>query len=190
MQEMKVCIYQDLLNEECIKIIIYIFYLSLVDGAPDEWIYMRDFLLMVKGLDEDSKVEDVFKIQRDFQKFLYKFKNKFKKVRNKDELEVSIKDIINFLNIEKIKSIYAKYKRGNYFKDLINQMINLLWDEHTITNEWLKALENLQGKNSIPIMTIHKSKGLEYDTVFFIGLEDSAFWNFKRQPDEDRCAFL
>jgi len=49
---------------------------------------------------------------------------------------------------------------------------------------------NFEGKNSIPIMTIHKSKGLEYDTIFFVGLEDSAFWNFKNQPDEDRCAFF
>ena len=39
-------------------------------------------------------------------------------------------------------------------------------------------------------MTIHKSKGLEYDAVYFVGLEDSAFWNFKNQPDEDRCTFF
>lgn len=39
-------------------------------------------------------------------------------------------------------------------------------------------------------MTIHKSKGLEYSAVYFVGLEDSAFWNFKRQPEEDRCAFF
>lgn len=39
-------------------------------------------------------------------------------------------------------------------------------------------------------MTIHKSKGLEYDSVYFVGLEDSAFWNFKKQPEEDRCAFF
>ena len=39
-------------------------------------------------------------------------------------------------------------------------------------------------------MTIHKSKGLEYSAVYFIGLEDSAFWNFRSQPAEDRCAFF
>ena len=39
-------------------------------------------------------------------------------------------------------------------------------------------------------MTIHKSKGLEYEVVFFIGLEDSAFWNFTKQPDEDKCTFF
>lgn len=39
-------------------------------------------------------------------------------------------------------------------------------------------------------MTIHKSKGLEYDTVIFLGLEDSAFWNFAAQSVEDTCAFF
>ena len=39
-------------------------------------------------------------------------------------------------------------------------------------------------------MTIHKSKGLEYSAVYFLGLEDSAFWSFTKQPEEDRCAFF
>ena len=32
--------------------------------------------------------------------------------------------------------------------------------------------------------------GLEYSAVYFVGLEDGAFWSFKSQPDEDRCAFF
>ncbi|MNP58795.1 ATP-dependent DNA helicase Rep [compost metagenome] len=39
-------------------------------------------------------------------------------------------------------------------------------------------------------MTIHKSKGLEYDTVIFLGLEDDAFWSFNTQKLEDMCAFF
>ena len=39
-------------------------------------------------------------------------------------------------------------------------------------------------------MTIHKSKGLEYDTIFFIGLEDDAFWTFNTQREEDICTFF
>ena len=34
--------------------------------------------------------------------------------------------------------------------------------------------------NSADIET-YKSKGLEYNAVYFIGLEDSAFWNFRNQ---------
>lgn len=41
-----------------------------------------------------------------------------------------------------------------------------------------------------PIMTIHKSKGLEYEEIYFLGLEDSAFWSFNKQPEEDKSAFF
>ena len=44
--------------------------------------------------------------------------------------------------------------------------------------------------DTVRIMSIHKSKGLEYSAVYFVGLEDSAFWNFRNQPDEDRCTFF
>lgn len=37
----------------------------------------------------------------------------------------------------------------------------------------------------MPIMTIHKSKGLEYEIVVFIGLEDEMFWNFQNQQTEE-----
>lgn len=56
--------------------------------------------------------------------------------------------------------------------------------------DWNRAIENFRGEHSIPIMTIHKSKGLEYTAVYFVGLEDSAFWNFRNQLDEDRCTFF
>lgn len=36
-------------------------------------------------------------------------------------------------------------------------------------------------------MTIHKSKGLEFDTVILVGLEDGAFFSNNR---EDLCTFF
>jgi superfamily I DNA/RNA helicase len=40
-------------------------------------------------------------------------------------------------------------------------------------------------------MTIHKSKGLEYHTVIFIGLDDSAWWSFNpHSPQESHSTFF
>jgi len=39
-------------------------------------------------------------------------------------------------------------------------------------------------------MTIHKSKGLEYHTVIFVGLEDNAWFNFKKQTQEETSGFF
>lgn len=75
--------------------------------------------------------------------------------------------------------------------NVINQFESLFFEEYVAAHGvWNLAIENFRGDHSVPIMTIHKSKGLEYNAVYFIGLEDSAFWNFRNQPDEDRCTFL
>lgn len=92
---------------------------------------------------------------------------------------------------ENIEAKFPAYKQGNYLKDLINKFENLFFTEYAETHrEWNLAIENFCGENSVPIMTIYKSKGLEYSAVYFIGLEESAFWNFKNQLEADRWTFF
>ena len=56
--------------------------------------------------------------------------------------------------------------------------------------EWAIALDNYEGIYAIPLMTIHKSKGLEYHTVIFIGLDDSAWWSFSKDQIEATAGFF
>lgn len=39
-------------------------------------------------------------------------------------------------------------------------------------------------------MTIHKSKGLEYHTVIFVGLDDGAWWSFTNDQVEATAGFF
>lgn len=39
-------------------------------------------------------------------------------------------------------------------------------------------------------MTVHKSKGLEYDTVIFVGLDDKAWWSHKPGDAEGLATFF
>ena len=65
-----------------------------------------------------------------------------------------------------------------------------LWKSLERESTWAAALEDFSGRDAVPVMTIHKSKGLEYHTVIFLGLEDAAFWTFRTQEHEDTCAFF
>ena len=95
------------------------------------------------------------------------------------------------LGEDKLKALFPDNKQGNYLADKLQKFTKLFWKEVEIVNkDWHRAVKGFRGEESIPIMTIHKSKGLEYDSVYFMGLEDSAFWNFKKQPEEDRCVFF
>ena len=52
------------------------------------------------------------------------------------------------------------------------------------------AVNDVIGADVVPAMTIHKSKGLEFHTVIFLGLEDSQWWAFANQADEEIRSFF
>jgi superfamily I DNA/RNA helicase len=110
------------------------------------------------------------------------------KIRTKSLLEF----IIDFIGQENIWKAYPEYKQNERFEDVIDKLADYLTQScHLISNnDWNEVLDSFEGKDSVPIMTIHKSKGLEYQTVIFVGLEDSAWWSFANQPEESRSAFF
>lgn len=182
-------LFQNLLKEDIIKTLISLFRLASNDKSPDDWEYLYDILCDLNGINEDTKPT-----------ILHSFINGISLMINELHSSLNITDKNQFADIvdlnvknisyEKFASRFQQYQSKKYFDDLIDSFKKLVWLDYLETNDWIKAIDNFEGKNSVPIMTIHKSKGLEYNTVFFIGLEDAAFWNFKNQPDEDRCAFF
>lgn len=182
-------VYQDLLKEDVVKILVSFFRLASKDGMPDDWDYIYDILCELDGIDESCNPQ----IIKDFIRKVELMINDTKKKLNityEEQFSDLVDSTIKYISYEKFASKFQQYKFRDYFDNLVDQFKRLVWIEYDETKDWIKAIDNFEGKNSIPIMTIHKSKGLEYDTIFFVGLEDSAFWNFKNQPEEDRCAFF
>ena len=181
-------LYQDLLKEEIIMVLVSLFKLALNDRSPSDWEYIYNILCELHGI-EGYNQKRLYNFTSEIESMIKIIKKKLN-VTDNQQLSDSIDCIIELISYEKFASKYQQYKSKNYFNDLITKFKELLWREYEETKNWNKAIDNFEGKNSIPIMTIHKSKGLEYDTIFFVGLEDSAFWNFNKQPDEDRRAFF
>lgn len=182
-------IYQDLLKEDIIKILVSLFRLAANNRSPDDWDYLYDVLSELYGIDEDTKPQ----ILNDFINKIGFMINDVQTnliITDEKQFSILVDSKVGYISYEKFASKFQRYQSKDYFDDLVDNFKRLVWIEYEETNDWIKAIDNFEGKNSIPIMTIHKSKGLEYDTIFFVGLEDSAFWNFRNQPDEDRCAFF
>lgn len=98
--------------------------------------------------------------------------------------------IISLLGETELKRAYPQYKNDSHWKSTILDLKTELSNYYNESDDFKTAADNLEGKNSIPIMSIHKSKGLEYDTIIFLGLEDSAFWNYPNKPREESCTFF
>lgn len=187
--------YQDLLAEELTQLFIDFLTLAIHTHSPESWQRLINFLIDLNRYDtDDEKVQELLLRQEyelnDFIEYLKGKVNQVTKDNCNEKIIRLFRSILEYLGIEKILGAFPKYSRGRYLAGLVETVSNKIAESFVICGNWIEAIEDFLGNNSIPIMTIHKSKGLEYDTVIFLGLEDDAFWNFKNQTDADLCTFF
>ena len=178
--------YRDLLTEEVILFIVNFLYLINSNKAIDSKSSVLNFLSNINSSYSDK---EVFAEEIKLHKFIKTIRSAFQKDFTKC-VEGIVNDIISFAGADKIKSSYPAYKNKKYFSETIGSFSQLLKEEAEGATNLKTILDTITGVGVIPIMTIHKSKGLEYHTVIFMGLEDGAFWSYDKQPDEDKCAFF
>jgi DNA helicase II / ATP-dependent DNA helicase PcrA len=181
--------YQNLFKEEIIMFYIYLITLINNKQSPDEWILVSDTVKKIMGYSNRTSINKIYEIEKKIKDVLVQSEETLLKVTDFEGFKALLENIYNELNLELFCSIYPQYN-----KLAINQLIanfaNLLWKEYEICFDWGLAIERLKGEQSIPIMSIHKCKGLEYKAVIVIGLEDGAFWNINRNFEEELCTFF
>lgn len=55
---------------------------------------------------------------------------------------------------------------------------------------WSQICDEFEGRDAVTLMTVHKSKGLEYHTVFFLSIDDQQWWSFEREPEASTATFF
>ena len=70
--------------------------------------------------------------------------------------------------------------KGHAFKRLNSKPITHFFDELMVDDDPVQALRRLSGEDAIRILTIHKSKGLEFEKVIVLGVEEQLFWSKSR----------
>ncbi|WP_163468082.1 ATP-dependent helicase [Fusobacterium sp. IOR10] len=177
--------FQDLLTEPLIILMLDLFKLIIYKRSSNAWREVLDYLLNSIIISDDF-YKNERKIEVELEHFIKECKNEIKLGINLNKIFVKT---IKFLNIDKIKSIYPQYNQNDYWKNICNILYSKL-NEYIENYSLADSIKRFEGENSIPIMTMHKSKGLEFHTVFFIGLEDSSLWNYKKNLNEETNGFF
>ena len=184
--------YQELLKDPTCNLLLDLISCSQGKRDPLIWENISNFYGNINGIDEftdelilaksykeiDNTVSDITYLISNF-------------IPNEESMLKLIDCIIEKIDEKRIISNFSTYNGKSDLDIIVKNFSKLLYKEYSQTQgEWLDIVSSFKGENSIPIMTIHKSKGLEYEVVYFLGLEDSAFWNFNHQPEEDKSAFF
>ena len=184
--------YQELLKDPTCNLLLDLISCSQGKRDPLIWENISNFYGNINGIDELTDELILAKSYKEIDNIVSDITYLISNVIPNEESMLKLIDcIIEKIDEKRIISNFSTYNRKSDLDIIVKNFSKLLYIEYSQTQgEWLDTVSSFKGENSIPIMTIHKSKGLEYEVVYFLGLEDSAFWSFNNQPEEDKSAFF
>ena len=101
-------------------------------------------------------------------------------INGRNPSQVSGKEIADLIlaHVERreLQRTYREYMSGDRLNSTIAGFEAFFDECRDGATSWAECISNMEGLNSVRLMTIHKSKGLEYHTVIFVEFNDDAFW--------------
>ena len=177
-------ILQDLLAEPVTKFIVAVLRLSTRRRDPEAWEFLTSELANLVGLDDNN---DSSVVEEQAARLLQHTKTA---ISEGLETRQILDGLISEVGANVFRACFRQYASGSYFEDLLRSLTDALNRSLEQCGSMADAISDFIGDNIVPAMTIHKSKGLEFNTVFFLGLEDSQWWGFRNQPDEETRSFF
>ena len=175
---------QDLLAEPAVIFLLAILRLATRPRDAEAWDTLTDEVAVLLGLDAD---DDASRIQQESKRLLQHARAALDAGRSVDALPPELAAIVGE---SAFRSAYAQYRRGTYLRQVVKGLSEALKTSRATATTAREAVDDVLGIDVVPAMTIHKSKGLEFHTVIFLGLEDSQWWAFSTQADEEKRSFF
>ena len=169
----------DLIAEPITTTVLHFFKLATARHAPDSWAAAMDLL---QDIESDDSEEGARNLERRLAGFNRGLRHKLKTVRaDLETVSGVVQEVIDFIGEAAYTALYPQYGQGTFFRENVEKIAKHLAASRADA-EWPDAIEIFEGKDSVPIMTMHKSKGLEYHTIVFVGLEDSGSVHLQGKP--------
>ena len=181
---------QGLLCEEASELLIRVLRLAMTRRAGRDWSACQEALAPIRGIgSEDENAQARF--ARELDAFATALHEDYPAPpRDKTATGALIDRILDFIGRERLIAAHPAYAQGDWFAKVIAAAQRHLHASSVGAANWTAALDAYEGRHAIPLMTIHKSKGLEYHTVIFVGLDDGAWWSFAGDQIEGTAGFF
>ena len=176
---------QDITTEPAARLIVD--YLSCLYGRrePSAWMRLRNQLIPFSDEDvQASAWQDLDRFIRKQRKditvaemFAEPFSNWWDSVR----------EFLNQIGTETLVALSPDYESLARLKEVVRDTRVRIGELLKLEPDLPKALERFSDDQAVRILTIHKSKGLEFDSVILMAIDNEIFFG---DQDANRCAFF
>jgi superfamily I DNA/RNA helicase len=181
---------QELLTEPLSELVLLILRLACAPKGGATWNEAQHALADLRGITPtDDRARRV--LARDIDAFAHRFSTQYPRPSDTEaDARSAVQAVVAFLGRDALMAAHAPYRQGGWLQEVENSITLHLQASAAQAPDWNATLEAYEGAKALPLMTLHKSKGLEYHTVIFIGLDDSAWWSYLQDTAEATAGFF
>lgn len=176
---------QDITVEPAARLIVD--YLSCLYGQREPKAWVRLMNQLIPFADEDIQSN----ARKDFHRLV---KQQRKEIATAELIDDSfcgwwelVRAFLRQVSIETLVSLSPDYESHDRLKEVVRDTKAKIEELLKLEPDLPKALERFSDDQAVRILTIHKSKGLEFDSVIIMAVENESFFG---EQDENRCAFF
>ncbi|WP_281275248.1 UvrD-helicase domain-containing protein [Afifella aestuarii] len=181
---------QDLLAEPLSEVLLPLFRLGARGRDPDAWNATQERLQTLAGTSPEDEAG-----QERLQREIGEFSRNLRQTMCDKPPDPAVADqlfaqVIDFARVERLRRAYPEYRRDADFQRVRNGFQVLLRECVENAADWSGVFDRFEGKGQVPLMTIHKSKGLEFHTMIFFGLDAHTWWSLSPNRGEELNSFF
>lgn len=181
---------QDLLAEPLTEVVLSLLRLGTSARDPDAWNTTQDHLQALAGTSPDDETG-----QERLQREIAVFSRNLRQTMRDEPPGPAVADrlfaqTLEFTGVERLRQTYPEYRRDADFQRVRTGFQLLLRECTENAVDWIRVLDRFEGKGQVPLMSIHKSKGLEFHTMIFFGLDAQTWWSLLPDRDEELKSFF
>ncbi|HLL31117.1 MAG TPA: 3'-5' exonuclease, partial [Allosphingosinicella sp.] len=181
---------QDLLVEEFTAIGVALLRLGATRRATTAWQTASAAVQRLRTADPEDEVACV-RAEEGLMAFLTNLRTTMAATPPDAAAAQSLTDqILTFADRAALASAYLEYGTGDNLAIAIEAFRLHLAACTEGATDWSGCLDRFEGVGQVPLMTVHKSKGLEYDTILFVGLDDKMWWSHTPENPEGLATFF
>lgn len=164
-------------------------FLLVVTGRRQPGPYRRllDLIVFARGLDEEREYQTRSRWDRFVADTRLRIDTGDFDLVDRDALNALTADLLAMIGHDAVVAMSFEYGQAQRLNQLIEQTLVRAHELLESGEDSASALASFSGDSAVRIMSIHKSKGLEFDTVVVLGVEKEAFFG---DQEEQRSAYF
>jgi len=178
---------QNLASEPVANLIVDFLLVATGQRQPAPYRRLLDLVVFGRGLDSEREYQTRSRWDRFVAGVRQRIAIGGTDLADLDDLQTIVNELLDIVGRDAVVGLSPTYAQGDFLQLQIEATTGRAHVLLSGGGDAAAALASFSGDCAVRIMSIHKSKGLEFDTVVVLGVEKQTFWS---DPDAERSAFF